>query len=142
MSGFVLDASVTMGWCFPSQSRRYSETVLEALDGAQAITPEVWLLEVANSLMISERRHRLLRAQSEEFLEKLRLLPIDVESIAETPPWIREVILLARTYGLSSYDASYLELAKRRTLPLATRDSALARAAVRAGVPLFLDSTV
>jgi predicted nucleic acid-binding protein len=142
VNGFVLDASVTMSWCFPSQANPYSQEVLEALDGTRAIAPEVWLLEVANSLVISERKRRLLRAQSDEFLETLRLLPIDVESVAETPPWIREVILIARSNGLSSYDAAYLELAKRRNLPLATRDSALGRAAVRSGVPLFLDSTV
>jgi len=141
VSGFVLDASVTMAWCFPAQASPYCQEVLEALDLGRAIAPAVWLLEVANSLVISERRRRLVRAQSEQFLETLRLLPIDVESIAETPPWIREVISVARTYGLSSYDASYLELAKRRNLPLATRDNALGRAAEDAGVSLFLNST-
>lgn len=96
------------------------------------------MLEIINTLVVAERRRRLLAEQSNQFLERLWGLPIDVESSASRVSWIREVTLLARTNGLSSYDATYLELARRKGFPLATRDVALRRAADRSGVRIFL----
>lgn len=141
MSGFVLDASVTMAWCFAAQSDDYCKSVLDALDDNRAMAPEIWILEILNSLIVAERRRRLREEESEAFLERLWHLPIDVEAAAAKSPWSSEVLLLARANGLSSYDAAYLELAKRKSLPLATRDTALRRAANRAGTPLFLNGS-
>jgi predicted nucleic acid-binding protein len=141
VSGFVLDASVTMAWCFEAQSDNYCKSILVALNDQRAMTPEIWILEILNSLVIAERRRRLRAEQSTEFLETLRRLPIDVESAAAKAPWSNEVLALARAHGLSSYDAAYLELAYRKSLPLATRDTALRRAANRSGVPLFLNGS-
>jgi predicted nucleic acid-binding protein len=138
---FVLDASVTMAWCFAAQSDDYCKSVLDALDDNRATAPYIWILEILNSLIVAERRRRLRDEQSAAFLERLWGLPIDVESSPARTSWSSEVLVLARASGLSSYDAAYLELAKRKSLPLATRDTALRRAANRAGTPLFLNGS-
>jgi predicted nucleic acid-binding protein len=141
VTGFVLDASVTMAWCFEAQSDDYCKKILDALDDQRAMAPEIWILEILNSLIVAERKRRLRAEQTEAFLETLWRLPIDVESAASKASSSREVLSAARTNGLSSYDAAYLELANRKSLPLATRDTALRRAANRAGVPLFLNGS-
>lgn len=141
MTGFVLDTSVTMAWCFEAQSDDYCKTVLEALDGCRAIAPDIWILEILNTLVVAERRRRLRAEQSDAFLETLWRLPIDVESAAAKTPWSSEVLLFARANGLSSYEAAFLELANRKSLPLATRDAAIRRAANRSGVQLFLNGS-
>jgi predicted nucleic acid-binding protein len=141
VSRFVLDTSVTMAWCFEAQSTEYCKSVLDALREHQAIAPDIFVLEVVNTLLVAERRRRLRVEQSEAFLETLWLLPIEVESAPAKTPWSNEVLMLARANGLSSYDAAYLELAHRKSVPLATRDNALRRAANRSGVPLFLNSS-
>jgi predicted nucleic acid-binding protein len=141
VTGFVLDASVTMAWCFEAQSDDYCRAILDALDENRAMAPDIWILEILNSLIVAERQRRLRSEQSEVFLQTLWRLPIDVESVAARTPWGSEVLRLARANGLSSYDAAYLELANRKSLPLATRDGALRRAANRSGVQLFLDGS-
>jgi hypothetical protein len=56
---------------------------------------------------------------------------------AVLPRDLGPVPALAREHGLSSYGASYIELAVREGIPLATRDSRLQAAAAKAGVPLL-----
>jgi predicted nucleic acid-binding protein len=138
VTGFVLDASVTMAWCFEAHSDDYCTRVLDALAECRAIAPDIWILEILSTLLVAERKRRLRAEQSDAFLETLWRLPIDVESAAARTPWSSEVLLLARANGLSSYDAAYLEFANRKSLPLATCDTVLRRAANRSGVPLFL----
>jgi predicted nucleic acid-binding protein len=139
MTRFVLDTSVTMAWCFEAQSDEYCKRVLRSLDEYQAVAPQLWILEVVNILIVAERRNRLRSEQSLEFLESLWRLPIDVESNIGKMTFAHEIIRVSRANGLTSYDGAYLELAGRRSLPLATRDQALRRAAIRSGVPLFLE---
>ncbi len=122
MTRFVLDCSVTMAWCFEDETDRYSEAVLTALSGGGAIVPSLWSLEVANVLLVSERRGRLSRGDGQRFLELLAGLPITVSPFA---PEAAEVLALARAHRLSAYDAAYLSLALRTRLPIATRDRAL-----------------
>jgi predicted nucleic acid-binding protein len=129
---FVLDCSMTMAWCFEDEATPYSESVLEALADGEAFVPPIWSLEVANVLVVAERKKRLLPAQSLRFVELLQSLPITLE--AEVRP-LRELLGLAREQGLSSYDASYLDLAVRSGLPLASLDGPLLEAAGRFGVP-------
>ena len=133
---FVLDNSIVMAWCFEDEKDDYTDAVLGSLEHGEAIAPAVWPLETGNVLIAAERRQRLNLAASVRFLELLGALPIRVEQ--ESPErMLKEVVSLAREQGLSTYDASYLDLAMRRDLPLATKDTALARAARRCGVPLF-----
>jgi predicted nucleic acid-binding protein len=133
---FVLDNSIVMAWCFEDEHDEYADAVLGSLEDGEAFAPAIWPLETGNVLIAAERRQRLNRAATVHFLELLGALPIRVE---QEPPerMFKEVIALAREQGLSTYDASYMDLAMRRGLPLATRDAALAQAARRCGIPLF-----
>ncbi len=132
----VLDASVALAWCFEDEANSYTEAVLEALAEGEALVPTVWPLEVGNGLLVAERRGRLTQADTVQFLALLQQLPIAVEP--ETPErMLGELLSLAREYRLSSYDASYLDLAMRRGLPLATQDKGLRQAAARCGVRVY-----
>lgn len=133
----ILDASVTMAWCFEDETSQFSEATLDAVVESGAHVPSLWILEVINVLLIGERRKRLTEAQCTRFLDRLLLLPIEIAQAPHRSSAL-EISLLARTYRLTSYDAAYLELAIRINLPLATQDAALATAAKAAGVDLFL----
>ena len=133
---FVIDNSVVMAWCFNDEEDDYDDAVLESLEVAEALAPSVWPLEVGNALLAAERKQRLNQAASVRFLALLCALPIRVEQ--ESPDrMLKEIVALAREQKLSTYDASYLDLAMRCDLPLATKDTALAEAARRCGLSLF-----
>ncbi len=133
---FVLDNSVVMAWCFRDVGDDYAETVLERLAISEALVPGIWPLEVASVLVAAERRQRLSETDSARFLALLADLPVRV--IQEPPLRVTGAILaLARETGLSSYDASYLDLAMREGAPLATLDQGLRKAAAKVGVELF-----
>ena len=132
----VLDCSVAMSWCFEEEAGDYADRVLDALEEGEAFVPSVWPLEVANVLVVAERRGRLKVGESARFLELLQSLPIFVEEVS-LPRATGAVLSLARELDLSVYDASYLELAMRSGVALATHDQALANAADAAGVTRF-----
>ena len=141
MTAFVLDASVTMSWLLSDgkpADRAYARAVLEALKASatHADVPVTWGLEAANVIARAEARGLLSEAQSEAFLEMLGSAPIRVDE-ATFSKSLADTLHLARRHGLSSYDASYLELALRTGLPLATLDRDLANAARKAGVKRF-----
>ena len=132
----VVDASVTLAWAFEDESSAYTDLVLESLAENKACVPNIWPLEVGNALLVAERRQRIKQAAAVQFLALLWQLPILVEN--ERPErLLGEVLALAREQSISTYDASYLHLAMRRGLPLATTDDQLRQAAGRAGVALF-----
>ena len=128
MTGFVLDASVAVAWCFDDESTPAAWTLLDQLRGAPAYVPALWTLEVGNILLGAEKRRRITQARTTEFLGILGELDIHVDP-EEAGRAFRDVLPLARERGLTTYDATYLELAMRLGLPLATKDKALARAA-------------
>ena len=137
----VIDASVTMTWLLgdaKAPDQAYASTVLAAMAGSAtaATVPVTWGLEVANVLARSEARGFTSEAQSEAFLEMLASLAIEPDSSTFANA-LSTTLQLARRYGLSAYDASYLEVALRLGLPLATLDGELIRAARNAGVRLF-----
>jgi len=133
---FVVDNSVVMAWCFEDEANRYSDSALEALNSSEAVVPAVWPLEVGNVLLVAERKGRLSQSKAARFLSLLGSLPIRVEQ--ETPQRaLTSILALARGHHLSTYDASYLDLAMRAGLPLATLNSALTKAARRCRVPLL-----
>lgn len=132
----VVGNSVVMAWCFGDQSSRYTDRVLDQLTASRALVPGVWPLEVTNVLLVAQRRRLLARADAARFLDLLRSLPIDVEQ--ELPGRVfSEVYALGAEFALSSYDASYLDLAIREGLPIATQAKSLRRAANKARVALF-----
>jgi predicted nucleic acid-binding protein len=131
---FILDCSVTMAWCFEDEADRYSDRVLAALADGTVVVPSLWPLEVADVLLVSERRGRLRAEDSRRFLAYLARLPIAVDaSIADAV----DLLALGQAHGLSAYDAAYLHLAIRERLPLATRDRTLRAAARAARVASF-----
>lgn len=125
---FVLDASVTLAWCFEDEANAQALDVLDLLGEGAAVAPTLWVLEVGNALLGAERRGRLTQAESQYFLELLHGLPIQLEETPKTVAW-ENVLSLARIHHLSAYDAVYLELALRLNLPLATLDEHLRQAA-------------
>jgi predicted nucleic acid-binding protein len=136
VSCVVLDASVTLCWLFEDQATTYTESILDRLAGGhEALTSAIWPFEVANALVVGERRRLIKPAHSAAFLEQLGQLPVRVEH-AGAGRAFKEVFESARRHRLSAYDASYLELAARENLPLATVDGPLRAAARAAGVAL------
>jgi predicted nucleic acid-binding protein len=131
-----MDASVALAWCFPDEASAYADGVLVALEGTAILVPAVWGLEIANAMLVGERLKRLRAPEIQRFttlVENLSLVQ-DAQPVGEQ---VRNVLPLAREYGLSAYDAAYLELAMRHGLPLATLDRKLQKAAARAGVQIF-----
>lgn len=135
MTRLVLDASVALSWAFDEEDGGYSDRVLDALVDGQAVVPALWGLEIANGLVAAERRGRLTEAASARFLALLQSLPIEVEELELHG--LPQVVAVAREHGLTAYDASYLVVAMRRDLPLATLDRRLEQAARASGVALL-----
>jgi predicted nucleic acid-binding protein len=134
--GFVLDCSVTMTWCFDDEATPFTDSVRDSLADVRAVVPSLWQLEVANATIMGERRNRLDEARSQRFIVLIEALPIVIDHETAGRAF-GETRHLARTYQLSAYDASYLELAIRRGLPLACLDGKLKTAAIAAGVALY-----
>ena len=133
---FVLDASVTVAWCFEDEASAFTEGVLELLSaGGEAFVPSIWPLEVANALLVAERRKRITVAKVTALLNRIAGLPIAVRQI-DPKQAFEQILPLARQLGLSQYDAAYLAIAVRENLPLATLDGELRRAALAVGVDL------
>ena len=140
MTDFVLDNSVSMRWLLASPKatdQKYAEIVLKSLVEVDAIVPNLWHLEVSNVLLGAEKRTEINLGDSEGFIIQLENLTIHVDSLTAHQTFTR-IINIARTYKLSSYDASYLELAMREGIPLATLDSDLRKAAKKAQVEIYL----
>jgi predicted nucleic acid-binding protein len=125
-----------MGWCFESEADAYTDAVLAAVPRATVLVPAIWPLEVANVLLVAERRRRIARADAVRFLDLLGALPIVVEPPVEVGD-LGLFLALAHERRLSAYDAAYLHLAMREHAPLATRDRGLRAAARAAGVAEF-----
>ena len=134
-NGFVVDNSVVMSWCFKDQANPYADSILERLTDAVAYVPSVWALE-SECVRSAERKKFMREADSVHFLSLLSQLPIIVEY--ESPEKaMKDLLGLARAHNLSSYDASYLDLAMRKGLPLATLDEKLRKAAANTNVVML-----
>jgi len=136
---FVLDNSVTMRWFFGDGKRQelaYAGKVLDAMKKDSALVPVTWGLEVANVIARAEAKALVTEARSGAFLELLEGVDIKVDT-ATFAHALSDTLQLARRYKLSAYDASYLELALRLGMPLATLDGDLQKAAKKAGVKKF-----
>ena len=132
---FVLDSSTTPAWCFPDETTALALTTLERVRFDGAVVPTIWPLEIANGVLMGQRRRRITASQGREFASTLLVLPITVAGDSWLPRLLR-LVAFAEAQELSAYDASYLDLALRFGLPLATLDSRLRDAATRVGVPL------
>ena len=140
MTTFVLDNSVAMRWLLASNKvsdQRYAESVLRSLANAEAVVPNLWHLEAANVLLSAANRKELEISAVERFTVQLENLPITVDTLTANQVF-GHTMSLAKAYRLSSYDAAYLELALRDSLPLATLDKDLLKAARRSDIEIYL----
>jgi predicted nucleic acid-binding protein len=134
---FVADCSVGIGWIHPSQATSLTRSLLENAKGGAAVhVPAIWHLEMANALLVAVRRKLMTEGHRQAglaLLGQLRLI-IDHETSQVAFSAISES---AARHSLSAYDAAYLELARRKAIPLGSRDEALRAAAKKAGVKLL-----
>lgn len=130
---FVVDASVALSWCFRDEDSDYAARILRRLVDDSAIVPAIWPLEIANGLLVAQRRGRLSEAELGRVHELLVDLPIVVAEVGLDEA-LGSVAALARARNLSAYDASYLDLAVRHGLPLASQDARLIDAAAQVGI--------
>ena len=130
---FVLDASVLACWAFADEEHPIANKALERIRSEEAIAPSLLWFEIRNVLMVGERRGRLSSADITLFLREIGRLAI----VLDHQPDEAVILALVRQFQLSVYDASYLELAQREGLPIATIDKALQKAAKALGIALL-----
>jgi predicted nucleic acid-binding protein len=135
VSGFVLDASVALGWLVDDPPPVYALRIQQLmLGGSLPVVPVHWHLEIANALIMAERRNILRRKVADVLDDILSLLAfIETDSL---PDDIGNLIGMGQRQQLTAYDAAYIGLAARRNLPLATQDTAMAAAARRLKIPV------
>lgn len=129
---FVIDASIVVAWAF-KEPHATAERALVLIKAEEAIVPALWWYELRNVLVRGERQGRLTERETSRFLRDISRLAITIDSL----PNETQVLTLARRHRLTVYDAAYLELAGRETLPLATLDEELATAAQAEQVALI-----
>ena len=132
----MLDNSIALAWCFEDEQTGPIMALLDRVAEQGAVAPQLWPVEALNGLLSAERRKRITTATRHKLAGFLRALPIRIDDETAARAWI-EVAQLAETYRLTSYDACYLELAQRLTVPLATTDAALMAAAREAAIELL-----
>jgi predicted nucleic acid-binding protein len=134
VNGIVVDASVTLSWCFPDEQTPASMNVLDRLKaGEQALVPAFWSVEVLNTLLLGERKGRITPQQTKAFFDTLRVLnpTLDYASLEQVAGPVQ---MICRDHRLAPYDALYIELAIRSGCPLATLDHPQRGAAQALGV--------
>jgi len=138
LTGFVADASVGVAWVVFAQSSEATDQLLgDVSSGVSVVVPVLWPFETTNTLLVLARRKRLTSA---EFGRAAAALAAVNAIVDDDGPRLAfgDILDLAMQHGLSVYDAAYLEVAIRRRLPLASRDSRLNGAAKAAGIQTLL----
>jgi predicted nucleic acid-binding protein len=137
MVALVLDVSACIPWCCEDETTQASEQMLEwAIAGSALHVPSLWTWEILNTVAVVVKRRRITADRAKEFLEQLATLNIKIDQ----PPAIADfprLHSLADLRQLTAYDVAYLDLAKRLSLPLATRDNDLIRAALAEGIEIL-----
>lgn len=130
---FVLDASIAACWAFDDEDHPVAACALDRIRTDEAMAPSLWWFEVRNTLIVSERRGRLTEADTTIFLREMSRFGVIIDRVPEEAT----ILTLARQHRLTVYDASYLELAQREAIPLATLDNDLRKAAVTLDIALI-----
>jgi predicted nucleic acid-binding protein len=133
--GFIVDASVGAGWIIKNQVSEYSEAAKRALLTDPVVAPALWWIEMTNLLRTGCRRRTITIVEAHGFIKTLEALPIRIEPLE---CHASELLGLALRHDLGAYDATYLDLALRLQLPLATQDAALREAALASGVGVWM----
>lgn len=132
----VLDASLTLSWYFEDERTPAADALLDRVAEAGAVVPVLWRLEVANGFQVSIRRKRLDAAFRDKALAQLMRMPITVDFETDRHAWTNTLHFSDR-FRITLYDAAYLELAHRRSFPLASIDEELRAAGHALGVALL-----
>ena len=130
---FVLDCSITLAWVFPDEGSEEAGRLLDSLADGRAYVPSLWPIEIASALLSAARRDRMTADEWPAILAHLTSLPIEIDPVSADRVW-GPATDLASKFGLSVYDAMYLELALRTQLPLSSLDRKLMSAAKSVGV--------
>ncbi len=133
---FVLDASIALSWCFPDESNAYADQVLDAIGPMTAVVPSIWAYEIANAMLVAQRRRRITEDHRNKVANMLNTLPIQTHDVTVSHT-LKTISAQANSLDLTVYDAAYLDLAIRIGTPLATVDRRLREAANRVGVAEF-----
>ncbi len=133
---FVLDSSVALAWVLPDETNPTLDQLCDRLIVDIALVPPVWPLEIGNVLLVAVKRGRLTTKDVSHLITELRALPVEID-VGSTEQALEETLALAKKYNLTTYNASYLELAQRRTLPFATLATKLRKACVSAKITLL-----
>jgi predicted nucleic acid-binding protein len=134
----VVDASVALAWALPDELSEYADAVLARAEAEGIHVPNLWPREVANGLAMAHVRQRITVDHEREFLAGLSRLMIKLDQGSDAVRIIRDGACAARLYGLTAYDAAYVELARREGLTLATLDNKKRASALNAGIAIFL----
>ncbi len=132
MKAPVLDSSVTLAWVLREEPSALADAALERVAKIGGVAPALWWVEVRNVLVTAERRGRLTQEDTAAAVQAIDALGIHLDHAPDSTSLLR----LARTHGLTAYDAMYLELSIRQQRPLATLDGKLSAAAQAEGVAL------
>jgi predicted nucleic acid-binding protein len=135
-AAFVVDCSIAMAWLFHDEATSKTAALLNRLATETALVPTWWFIEITNVLTMAERKGRITPTQSDAFIGDLSKLGIERDDEAVDRAFTH-LLALCRTHRLTSYDAIYLDLAIRRSLPLATLDDDLRKTARKLGVGLL-----
>jgi predicted nucleic acid-binding protein len=135
-AAFVVDCSIAMAWLFHYVATSKTAALLNRLATETALVPTWWFIEITNVLTMAERKGRITPTQSDAFIGDLSKLGIERDDEAVDRAFTH-LLALCRTHRLTSYDAIYLDLAIRRSLPLATLDDDLRKTARKLGVGLL-----
>ncbi len=135
-ASFVLDSSVALGAFFADEQDDYALAVWQSMAEAQAVVPALWHLEMGNILSRALKAGRITAQALDDCWGRLALVGLDTRPmLGDARHWTQR----AADWGLTAYDACYLDTALQQRLPLATKDKQLADAARRVGVTLYLN---
>jgi predicted nucleic acid-binding protein len=129
----TVGASIALSWCFEDEATPETDRLFEVVRDDGAVVPSLWHLEVGNVLLQAEKRNRISAEDVATRLRLISVLPIATDPETSGKAW-HDILSIARTERLTTYDAAYLELAIRRGAVLLTKDELLADAARRRGV--------
>jgi predicted nucleic acid-binding protein len=132
----ALDASVALAWTYADEQDDAAVSVYQYVRRHGGWVPPIWPLEIANGLQQGVLRKRISLAMRNETLKDMQELLIKIDHESSAFAWTR-TLNLADRFHLTPYDASYLELAQRRDLALATLDRNLRGAARKLGLQLL-----
>jgi predicted nucleic acid-binding protein len=131
---FVLDCSVALAWVLPDEDNDSADLLADRLERESVYVPSIWSLEVGNALLGAQRRGRITESELIRLAGEMAALPVEVDPDTSAAAF-GDVLGLARELGLTTYDAAYLELARRRSVALATLDIPLRQACAALKIP-------